>query len=149
MTEHYTDIGKNQNLSIEGLQHLKQSGKEASGTVLFGRPVFTGNTLVQKDDVIKLLHVGTGVTIVPHLSAVIAESLGTGFTVSIGTEDDPERWGKDIDLSTAGVIPITGGTEAVEANPTDKPTWIIATVTAVSGPIDGAKAQFGISYTLP
>lgn len=144
----YTDTALKIEQAIMGNESVRLSGSVCCGNVLMARGQFvTGGNA--KDDVIKVTRLPKGAVVVPHLSKVISEGLGTSFTISIGDGSSTTRYASGMALATAGEVALSGGTAGLSPTPLESSDWVTATITALTGLSTGKKAQFWIAYIMP
>lgn len=146
MSEFYTDTAKQVQGSIDGTSSPRVLGRDACGQVLLARGTYTVGAGVAVGDTIKVARLPKGAVVIPALSGVTTEALGTTFTVKLGTTTTTDRYAASVNLLTAGAVDIKGGTEGAALAPLHDSEWVIATVTAVTGAVVGKRATFCVAY---
>lgn len=112
MADLYTDVGDNQNDAIKLTKEREPKGSKVSGDVLFATSTYTFDGTEANADVIKIVKLKEGSTVIPHLCQIIVD-FDTGdetLDISIGDDDattavDPDRYSvlQAIDAAGTGV----------------------------------------------
>lgn len=112
MSDLYTDVGTKQNSYLTTTAGRQDDGAKVSGDLLLATVTYTFTGTEADADVIKLVKLPEGATVVPHLCQIIA-NFDTGdetLDVSIGDDDpttavDPDRYSvlQAIDAAGTGV----------------------------------------------
>lgn len=147
-TINYTDTGMMIQQALSGNDSVKLQGNICCGNVLMARGSYTVSGAVVGDQ-IRIARLPKGAVVVPYLSKVVSEALGTTFTIKIGDTLSDSRYAASLALATAGAPEWTGGTSGLTPEPLESTDWITATITAVSAPAAGKKAQFWVAYIMP
>lgn len=136
--------------------HTRVSGLLAGGQLRMARAtyVMTAGTDESASDFINLVSLPVGAVVLPHLSWVYHEDLGTALTFDVGDTADPNRYALSITCGTnAGTRPFIASGDATlpaaciapytieEAN-----RMIIADLTTVTAPTAGQSIVFCIAY---
>ena len=146
-TINYTDTGMKIQQALSGNDSVKLQGNVCCGNILMARGCYTVSGAAVGDQ-IRIARLPKGAVVVPHLSRVICDALGTTFTVKIGDTSADSRYAATLALATAGTLTLDG-TAGLSPEPLEATDWITATVTAVASPAAGKKAQFWIAYIMP
>lgn len=147
-TINYTDTGMKIQQAISGNDSVRLSGNLCCGNILMARGTYTVSGAATGDQ-IRIARLPKGAVLIPHMSKVVCEALGTSFSVKVGDSLSDNRYASAVNMATAGTIAIEGGSAGLTPEPLESTDWITATITAVSAPSVGKKANFWIAYIMP
>jgi len=113
MPTFYTDVATNQNSYLTTTAQREPAGDKVSGDVLFATATLTIAGTEADADVINIVKLPEGATVVPHLCQIYA-ALGATVTMDISIGDDDDTTAADPDrYSVLQAIDAAGaGTEA-------------------------------------
>jgi hypothetical protein len=157
----YTDL----TVSLEEV-HNRSNGRLAGGQIRMARGTFTLTAATATADVINVVSLPVGAVVLPHLSYLVHEAMGTALTISVGDSTDTDRYMASTVLVTgtsAGVRPfilvdwdsatVGGDVSAFPvsaiATPhviTEATRMVTATLILVTTPTAGNDIQFNIAY---
>lgn len=147
-TINYTDTALKIQQALTGNDTVKLPGSLCCGNILIARGQYVVSGAAAGDE-IKITRLPKGAVVIPHLCQVFTEALASSFTIKIGDSESNDRYATNVSLSTAGRHELTGGTTELTPEPLAASDWITATITAVTAPATGKKAQFWIAYIMP
>lgn len=147
-TINYTDTAFKIQQALTGSDTVKLPGNLCCGNILIARGQYTVSGAAVGDE-IKITRLPKGAVVIPHLCQVFTEALGTSFAIAIGDSEANDRYAENVSLSTAGRQELTGGSSELSPEPLATTDWITATITEVTAPSTGKKAQFWIAYVMP
>lgn len=113
------------------------------------RATFVTESTMTVGDTIQLVQLPKGAVIVPHLSQIMTEALGTTFSVNIGDIGNASRYAAALDIKTAGSHPLSGTSGMLFPVQLAESGWITATITTASAISAGKTATAWITYILP
>lgn len=122
----YTDIATNQ---AANTARSLADGNKVSGKLAVARCAYTTTATDAATDVLRLVKLPKGATVVPGASFIDTEDCGTDISVTIGDEITPDvdKYSTAISLATAGRIAFVSGVAGPNAAPLTEETWITAT----------------------
>lgn len=142
-------------LQASPLVRNRVDGDIVMGKIRIARGLVSTTDIAAAGDIWNIVQLPKGSVVIPSLSRVECEALGTGVSVKIGDNDgagDDDRYSAAFTLATAGTKTLTSGVSGLTpyATTSDQ-TWIQATV------VDGGSisittnkhAIFLIAYLLP
>jgi len=158
MADLYTEVADQQNAYLNTTAERQADGAKVSGDVLFATAKYTLDGTEANADVIKIVKLPEGATVIPHLCQLY---LAVGATVtldlSIGDDDDttavdPDRYSVLQAVDGAG-----SGTEAfgfshataaagLDEYKLQKNSWIEALVGGEANSVLGEEITFKIAY---
>lgn len=143
----YSPIAKLQEDTYEGRGYPKADGMLTCANVQIAQVTvpFTGTALAA-GDAIAICRLPSGAMLVPELSSVVSEGIGS-LGVSLGTDADPAAYMAAASIGSAGVYPCKGGSVAHARKPLDSSAMLKATVTTAGTPTAGKHVTFVIAYT--
>lgn len=106
---------------------------------------FTMPASVAADDLIAICNVPCGARVLPQLSHIISEDVGT-LQLTVGTQDMADAYSASLTVTAAGTYQLTKGSLAVSGKPMDSTTMLYAKVGDTPAVTAGKKLVFAIAY---
>lgn len=148
MPKHYTENAKQVDNTLTGASSARLSGRMASGSVVLAQASYTMTGTEAVGDTINICHLPVGAVLVPHLSQIRHESLGTELSLSVGTQKESTVFSNQLDLKSNNATTFVAGAAALKPLSMDS-GWVIATITKAIDPTESKKMQFWIAYVTP
>lgn len=149
MSTYLSDLAETIQSTINGQSARRIDGSRLGGQIVMARAVFRTESTMVVGDTIQLVQLPKGAVIVPQLSQIMTEALGTTLNVNIGDKGNASRYAAALDIKTAGSHPLTGTSGMLSPVELDESGWITATITAAAGISAGKTATAWIAYILP
>ena len=106
---------------------------------------FTMPASLAADDLIAICNVPCGARVLPQLSHVISEGVGT-LQLTVGTKEAADAFSASLTVTAAGTYQLTKGSQAVSTGPVDAVTMVYAKVGGTPAVTAGKKLVFAIAY---
>lgn len=148
MPKHYTENAQQAENALTGANSARLQGRVASGSVVLAQASYTMTGTEAVGDTINICHLPMDTVLVPHLSQIRHESLGTELSLSIGTRKESTVFSNQLDLKSNNATTFVAGAAALKPLPIDS-GWVIATITKAVDPTEGKNMQFWIAYIMP
>lgn len=97
------------------------------------------------DDLIAICNVPCGARVLPQLSHVISEGVGT-LQLTVGTQETADAFSASLTVTAAGTYQLAKGSQAVSTGPVDAATMVYAKVGGTPAVTAGKKLVFAIAY---
>ena len=97
------------------------------------------------DDLIAICNVPCGARVLPQLSHVVSEGVGT-LQLTVGTKEAADAFSASLTVTAAGTYQLTKGSQAVSTGPVDAVTMVYAKVGGTPAVTAGKKLVFAIAY---
>ena len=146
----YTDVAGTSGQTGLALSARPGSNK-VSGVVLVAEATYTIVGTEVATDLIDIVKLPAGAKVIPHLSRITGEALGTTATLSVGdTDSSPSatRYSSALDIHAANDLTLTGGAASLTPFTLLTNCWIQAVFASLSTPTAAKKITFRIAYTL-
>tara|TARA_R110000796_G_scaffold252537_2_gene387467 strand:+ start:10896 stop:11354 length:459 start_codon:yes stop_codon:yes gene_type:complete len=144
----YTDLTR----ASEDAKDRNEDGDKPFGDLRIARASYTLVDTESVADIIDIVKLPEGSTVIPHLSYVVLENPGTSLTLDIGDDDattavDPDRYADALDVAAGGAISFGVTGVAADAPYTlQAQSTIQATVMVESTLTAGALVVFYVAY---
>ena len=125
----YTPLANAQN-STENVKN-RAAGKDLTGNVVYAKCSYTTTATDAAADVLRLVQLPAGAVVIPSLSSISTEDLGTDINVTIGDLDgagDADRYSTAVSLATAGAKAFVDGVAGPNPHALASEAWITATL---------------------
>ena len=149
MSNYLSDIAETVQSTISGQSARRVEGNLLGGQLAMARAVFRTESSMAVGDTIQLVRLPKGSVLVPHLSQIMTEALGTTLNVNIGDQGNSSRYAAALDIKAAGSHLLMGTVGMLNPVELDESGWITATITAASGVTAGKTATAWIAYIHP
>lgn len=149
MSTYSSDIATSIQSTINGQSTRRVEGNLLGGQLVMARAVFLTETTMAPGDTIQLIRLPKGAVVVPQLSQIMTEALGTAFSVNVGDKGHASRYAAALDIKSAGTHPLTGTVGMLTPVELEESGWITASITASSGVTAGKTATVWIAYIHP
>lgn len=160
MADKYTDVGTQQNDYLETTAERQKDGYRVSGVVLHAEALYTFDGTESNDDVIKIVLLPEGATVIPHLCQMYV-NFATGdedADISIGDNDattavDPDRYSvlQAIDAAGTGIeaFAFSHATAAAGLTPykLQANSWIEGLLAGLANTASGDSIRFKLCYS--
>ena len=97
------------------------------------------------DDLIAICNVPCGARVLPQLSHVVSEGVGT-LQLTVGTKEAADAFSASLTVTAAGTYQLTKGSQAVSTGPVDAVTMVYAKAGGTPAVTAGKKLVFAIAY---
>ena len=94
----------------------------------------------------------SGLRLIPHLSAVIAENPGTTLVMDIGDDEDTDKYADGLDVSAGGTFLFSAAPGVHQQDPIwttdtgEQGDWVKVTIASASSLTAGQKIRFELVY---
>lgn len=100
---------------------------------------------VAAGDLIAICNVPCGARMLPQLSHIISEGVGT-LQLTVGTQDVADAYSASLTVTAAGTYQLAKGSQAVSIKPMEATTMLYAKVGGTPAVTAGKKLVFSIAY---
>lgn len=146
MSEYNTDLAQKHIDSLEGFVAGNVPSVRNGGRLRVATAVWSGVS-VAAGDVIRITRIPSGAIVLPELSSVTSEGVGT-LQLAVGNETASAAYGASMAVGTAGTYALTKGTDATTAEAGKEPVWVIATASGTPAVTAGKRLKFSIAYVI-
>jgi hypothetical protein len=129
MADIYTSLASAQNDTTNVKNRAE--GKDLTGNVVYAKCSFTTTATTAAGDVLHLALLPKGAVVIPSLSSISTEDLGTDISVKIGDKDttaDDDRYSTAVSLATAGAKAFVDGVAGPNPHALASEAWVTATI---------------------
>jgi hypothetical protein len=127
-------------------------GDKTGGVILYAEAQYTLKTTEIATDVIDLIDLPAGATVIPQLSQLVCPDPGTALVLKVGDAGDDDRYAHTMTASAGGVIPFHTGATNIPVGITapervNERTRVKATITTATT-LNAVKLNFTIAYRI-